>query len=225
MKSLITSAPVLKFYDPNLPIRIRTDSSSEGLGAMIEQNHHDLWFPIAFASRALNHSEKNYAQIERETLSVVFGCEKFHEYVYGREFIIQNDHQPLKTILSKTITECPPRIQRFFLRLQKYDFSFEYSPGKTMVVADALSRAYLKDNEPEIELPDLIHYIQTVINHIPISKKKLQQLQEETAKDAILQKLKFYTREGWPTKKDVDKNIMPFFKHRHDISVCYDLLL
>ena len=55
---------------------------------MIEQEVEEEWHPVAFSSRALNTSEQNYAQIECETLSVDFGCERFHEYVYGRQFII-----------------------------------------------------------------------------------------------------------------------------------------
>ena len=70
---LITSPPCLKFYNPNLPTRLRPDASQDGLGALLEQNHKttdgDQWFPIAYALRALLPYEKNYAQIEKETLS------------------------------------------------------------------------------------------------------------------------------------------------------------
>ena len=78
---------------------------------MIEQEVEEEWHLVAFSYRALNTLEQNYAQIERETLSVVFGCERFHEY----GFIVQNDYKPLKSILSKCIIQCPPRIQHFFL--------------------------------------------------------------------------------------------------------------
>ena len=134
IKKLITSPLCLKDYDPNLPPRLKLDASSEGLGALLEQNHGtadcEQWFPIALTSRALAPYEKNYAQIEKETLSIVFGTERFHEYLNGHHFIVFNDHQPLKSIIKKSITQCPPRIQRFFMKLQKYDFNVEYSPGK-----------------------------------------------------------------------------------------------
>ena len=147
LKTLISTIPVLQYYNPNLPTRLCSDSSRIGLGAMIEQEVEEEWHPIALSSRALNTSEQNYAQIECETLSVVFGCERFHEYVYGRQFIIQNDQGNTivaqKTVQSKrvclkSIIQCPPRIQRFFLRLQKYNFLFEFAPGKTMKVTNAL---------------------------------------------------------------------------------------
>jgi hypothetical protein len=143
LKRLITSPPCLRFFDPNLPSRLKPDASSDGLGALLEQNHGSedspRWYPIAYASRALLPYEKNYAQIEKETLSIVFGTERFHEYLYGHHFTVFNDHQPLKSIFNKSITQCPPRIQRFFMKLQKYEFDLEYSPGKTMVVSLTIS--------------------------------------------------------------------------------------
>ena len=227
LQSLITTVPILQYYDPNLPTRLRTDSSLIGLGAMIEQQLNGEWHPIAFASRSLEKSEQNYASIERETLSVVFGCEKFHEYIYGREFIVQNDHKPLKTIFSRSITSCPPRIQRFFLRLQKYNFVLEYSPGKTMKVADTLSRAYTPEGQSKMEIaePDMTHYVHSVIHNLPISDSMLHRLQSETASDPTLQKLREYTINGWPSKPDVDPSLMPYYQHRDDIVYNYDLLL
>ena len=224
LKRLISSVPVLQFFDPNLPTRIRTDSSSVGLGAMLEQCVKGSWHPIAFASRALDKSEQNYAQIERETLSVVFGCEKFHEYLYGRAFVAQNDHQPLKAVFSKSIVQCPPRTQRFFLRLQKYDFQFEYSPGKTMKVADALSRASL-DGTPEINTDEMAHHVHSIINQLSVSELKLSQLQRETRTDPVLQLLKQYTISGWPSKENIDSAVKPYYAHRHEIVYNYDLLL
>ena len=78
LKDLVTSNTVLKFYNPNLPLRVRSDASSEGLGALLEQKSAGVWHPVAYASRSLNMSERNYAPIEAETLSVVFACERFH---------------------------------------------------------------------------------------------------------------------------------------------------
>ena len=150
IKNLLSSAPVLAFFDPNLPTRLRTDSSVEGLGAMIisliEQLHSDGWRPIGYKSKATTNAQKltlEWTPIERETLSVLFGCEIFHEYLYGRHFTAQNDHQPLKTIFNKSISQCPPRIQSLFLELQKYDFDLEYVPGSKMVVSDTFSSASL----------------------------------------------------------------------------------
>ena len=200
LKCLITTSPCLKFFHPNLPTRLRPDASSEGLGALLEQNHgsenDEKWHPIAYASRALQPFEQRHAQIEKEVLSVVFGTERFHEYLYGRHFTVYNDHQPLKSIFSKSIVDCPPRIQRFFLKLQKYDFNLEYAPGKTMVVSDALSRAYINDNTTEIPEAQLIHQVISTFQLLPISKSRLVQLQQETSLDPVLQQLINYTLHG-----------------------------
>ena len=186
-----------------------------------------MWHPIAFASRSLDKSEQYYASIERETLSVVFGCEQFHEYLYGQEFVVQNDHKPLKTIFSRSITSCLPGVQRFFLCLQTYSFVLEYSSGRTMEVADTLSRAYtpIGENKSEIDEAEMMHYVHSVIQTLPISDAMLQRLQSETAHDTTLQKLKEYTIKGWPPIPDVDPSLTPFYQHRDDIVYNYDLLL
>ena len=231
IKRLITSPPCLKFYDPNLPTRLRPDASQDGLGALLEQNHKttdgDQWFPIAYASRALLPYEKNYAQIEKETLSIVFGVERFHEYLYGRHFTVINDHQPLKSIFNKSITQCPPRIQRFFMKLQKYDFDLEYAPGKTMVVSDALSRAFIDSNSsPELDESDIIHHVHSVIASLPISTARLTQLQNETASDPVLQQLKQFTLTGWPQQtQQIPPAVKPYFAIRGEITYNEGLLL
>ena len=225
LKTLISTTPVLQYYNPNLPTRLRSDSSRIGLGAMIEQEVEEEWHHVAFSSRVLNTSEHYYAQIERETLSVVFGCERFREYVYGRQFIIQNDYKPLKSIFSKSVIQCPPRIQRFFLRPQKYNFLFEFAPGKTMKVTDALSRVYSSDNKPEISTEDIAHYVHSVLSHLPISEARLKQFQQETAKDSTLQVFINYTINGWPSVPDISPDVKCFYSQRHEIVFNHDLLL
>ena len=78
LKSIITSEPVMKYFDPQLPTKVSTDASKSGLRATLEQKHGDKWRPIALASCALTQAEYNYCPIEKETPSVLFGCEKFH---------------------------------------------------------------------------------------------------------------------------------------------------
>eukprot|EP00794_Sanderia_malayensis_P014552 gene14552-16054_t len=229
LKRLVTTSPCLKFFDPNLPTRLKPDASSQGLGALLEQNHgsehEEKWHPIAYASRALQPYETRYAQIEKEVLSVVFGTERFHEYLYGRHFTVYNDHQPLKSIFSKSIIDCPPRIQRFFLKLQKYDFNLEYSPGRTMVVSDALSRTYLDSQTTEIQEPDLIHQINSTFQLLPISKNRLALLQEETASDEVLQQLINFTLHGWPAKHNIPHVVKPYYSIRSEIVYHEGLLL
>ena len=225
LKEMITSPPVLKFYNPNRPIRVRCDASQHGLGALLEQNE-ERWHPVAYASRSCTPTEKAYASIEREALSVVFGCKRFHEYIYGRPFVIFNDHKPLQTIFKKQITECPPRIQRFLYQLQKYDFDLEYSPGKTMVVSDTLSRAPMADQKEEIDPEDMIHHINNIIRDIPISDARMKQLKDETAKDEVIQEVMKLVQEGWPSNaSDVSAHVSPYFTFRDELSILNGVLM
>ena len=134
LKTLITSAPILNVFYPNLPRRLKIDASSEGLGAVLKQNHGSLenpqWHPIGYLSRTLCDYEKLYAQIEEEILSINFGVKHFRKYLHGRKFTIVNDYRPLKLIFSRSMVRCPFRIQKCFLQFQKYDFQLEYAPGK-----------------------------------------------------------------------------------------------
>ena len=149
LKEVLTTAPVLSFYNFSQPIRISVDASSHGLGAVLEQQGKDtIWKPVGFASRTLTPTERKNAHIEKETLAIIFACEKFHQYLYGRSFVVISDHRPLKSIFSKSLTQCPPRIQRFTLRLQKYHFDLDFEPGKRMDVSDVLSvRILMKQSQ------------------------------------------------------------------------------
>ena len=100
-KKQLTSATVLAHYNPQYPLCLAADASSYGLGAVISHVFlNGLERPIAFASRTLTTSERNYSQLEKEALSLVFAVKKFHQYLYGHEFILYTDHKPLTTILS-----------------------------------------------------------------------------------------------------------------------------
>ena len=79
LKVALTNAPVLKFFDPKKQLDIQADASKDGLGACLLQDG----YPIAYTSRELTVSERNYAQIEKELLAIVFAVRKFHQYVYG----------------------------------------------------------------------------------------------------------------------------------------------
>ncbi|CAG2188277.1 unnamed protein product [Mytilus edulis] len=126
IKTLVTSEPVLKYYDPNMELTLQSDASETGLGAAILQENQ----PIAYASRALTDTETRYAQIEKELLSVVFGLQKFHQYTYGRNVYVTSDHKPLESILKKPLHCAPKRLQRMMLQLQKYNIQLVYKPGK-----------------------------------------------------------------------------------------------
>ena len=96
MKELVTSEQVLTHYHPEKPIKLACDASAYGIGAVISHIIEGHEKPIAFASRTLNPAEKkNYAQIDKEALGLIWGIKIFHTCLYGRIFILETDHQPL----------------------------------------------------------------------------------------------------------------------------------
>ena len=88
------------------PVLTQVDASKSGLGAAVIQSN----MPVAYASRAL--TEKRCAQIEKELLAVVFGCNRFRQYIYGQPLTLESDHQPLETIMKKSLDKAPARIAK-----------------------------------------------------------------------------------------------------------------
>ncbi|CAB4010198.1 Hypothetical predicted protein [Paramuricea clavata] len=109
--------PVLKSFDVSKPVTISCDASPTGLRAVLLQDG----YPVAYASRSLTETESRYAQIEKELLAVQFSLDRFHQYVYGKEVIVESDHKPLEMIAKKSLALAPPRLQRLLLRIQKYN--------------------------------------------------------------------------------------------------------
>jgi len=97
LKHIITNSPVLVNFDPKKEISIQCDSSSSGLGCCLMQEEKS----VAFSSRSLTGSEKQYPQIDKEMLSILFSCRKFHNYIYGYRKKIWMDHSPLTSIYKK----------------------------------------------------------------------------------------------------------------------------
>ena len=102
VKDVITASPVLAYFDPEKETRIQVDASKNGLGATLMQDGK----PVAFATKSLTETQN--AQIEKELLAILFGCEKFHEYLYGRKVIVESDHKPLEAITKKPLASAPP---------------------------------------------------------------------------------------------------------------------
>ena len=141
LKKAISSNEVLRYYDSTKPLVVQVDASQRGLGAALLQANG----PITFASKSLTETESRYSNIEREMLGIVFGLERFHQYVYGRHVEVHTDHKPLESIYTKHLFAAPPRLARMLLRIQQYDVSIKYVPGSDVKLADALSRVNLSE--------------------------------------------------------------------------------
>lgn len=213
LKRQLSNSPVLQYYDRNQPIVLSVDSSKNGLGAVILQNGA----PVAYASKSLTETQCNYAQIEKETLAILFGCQRFHQYLFGTRFLVETDHKPLESIFNKSLDKVPLRIQRLLLSLQNYDFSVKYTPGKYLYFADTLSRTGYDDkmfiiNETESNVQI------DMINFFSVSTKRFEEIKIETQKDCELQELLNLIKNGWPdSKKQLKENIKPYWKDRDDL--------
>ena len=143
VKNNLTASPILAHFDPNRETVLSADASSYGLGAVLlqKQTTGELQ-PVTYISRAMTPTERRYAQIEKEALAFTWACERLSDYLVGLQFHIQTDHKPLVPLFSsKHLEELPLRVQRFRMRMMRFQFTIRHVPGKELTIADALSRA------------------------------------------------------------------------------------
>lgn len=191
LKELITHADVLAYFDVNSRTRIVADASPVGLGAVLTQLHGSEWRVIAYASRRLSDVERRYSQTEKEALALVWACERFNMYVFGREFELETDHKPLEYIYSQK-SKTSARVERWVLRLQAYHFKVVYRPGKTNI-ADALSRLNCGFQGNDGEDYDFVHAV--VENSVPCALTPAE-LEKASAEDMELNLIKECVQTG-----------------------------
>ena len=156
LRQVLTTAPILSYFNPKLPTMVAADASEFGIGGVLMQKVESKWKPVAFCSRMLTEVERRWAQIEKECLAAVWSCERLQQFLTGLEFTLQTDHKPLVPLInSKELPLAPARCQRLLMRLLRFSPRAEHVPGKFMVVADSLSRSPVKqqgEREEEEEL-------------------------------------------------------------------------
>ena len=229
VKEALASNTVLKLYDPNRETVVSADASSYGLGAVImqRQDNGDL-NPVAFASRSLTQTESRYAQIEKEALAVTWACECFNMYILGMRFTLETDHKPLIPLLStKPLDEIPLRVQRFRLRLMKYDYNIVHIPGKQLIVADTLSRSPREETDGGDDLEaETTAYVNAILESLPASERRMQEIQLNTEQDPVLQQVMKFVREGWPNYiGDAPWSVQPYWKQRAELTIEKGLLM
>ena len=216
-KDQLTSAEVLTHYDPSLPINMAADASAYGVGAVISHVFPDgAERPIAFASRMLSPSEQNYAQLEKEALSLVFGVKKFNQYLYGRKFTLIIDHKPLTAILGpkKGIPSlAAARLQRWAVLLSAYEYEIKYKSTHDHCNADGLSRLPLKVKytPPDKDI-NIFNICQ--LQALPVT---FQNIQKATRSDRVLSKVLTYVESGWP--EQVPEEIKPYKSRQNEIGI------
>ena len=183
VKQKITETALLIYFDLEKELFLQVDSSKDGLGAVHLQDGK----PIEYTSRALTSTERNWAQIEKTTLAVVFCLERSDQYMHmvERLIVVENDHKPLASILKKPLSQAPKRLQVLILRLYRYDVDFHYIEGSNFLLLALWAEPIL-------------------LSLIPMSEWwwstlwKENQIRESTATDESMQTPLDIIKEGWP---------------------------
>ena len=228
IKQELRTSKLISYYDldPSTPTILQCDASKTGIGAWLRQsdsqgNEHI----VAMASRSLTETESRYSSIERECLAVTYGLEKFEYYLLGRNVTVETDHSPLEQIFKKNINEAPGRLQRLLLRCLRFDVNVQYKPGRSIPVADALSRVChtgathgtgttTKDASSQRN----IHFISTPID--------LTAVKSSTAQDPTMDLLKHTIYNGWPPyRKQCPQELWEFWNFRCDLTLEDGLVL
>ena len=233
LKVDMASDQVLALYDPEKETVVSSDASSFGLGAVLVQKQPSGEMrPVAYASRSMTETERRYAQIEKEALAITWALEHWAEFLIGMRFKVETDHKPLIPLFStKLIDELPVRIQRFRMRLMRFDFAIAHVPGKLLYTADSLSRSPQEGKAQEPKSWDDLHdevecYVNAVLVTLPASDQRLDEIRSELKSDDTLKTVMQYVQNGWPEeKRRVHGPIAKYWSERGNISLHDGLLL
>lgn len=186
IKKAVADTTYLGFFDRKDKTKLIVDASPEGLGAvLIQENKEGQNRIISFASKSLTDLEQKYFQTEREALAIVWGIEKFHLYLLGSKFELITDCKALKFLFKPRSRPCP-RIERWVLRIQSYNYEIKYEPGATNL-ADALSRLSIS-NANNFDKP-ADQYVNQLLEHATPKAVTLTKVIEATKQDEVLQEL------------------------------------
>jgi hypothetical protein len=164
----------------------------------------------------LNAAEKNYSQLEKEALSLIYGVKKFHKYVFGRKFTLITDHKPLTTILGPKTgvpTLAAQRLQRWALILMGHRYDITYRKSGDHSNCDALSR--FPQPELDTDTMESAIYCFSFSDQLPILATDIA---DETRRNPVLARVYEYCLNGWPDTCPDDETL-PYFRCRHESSV------
>ena len=229
VKEVLVSPEVLAHYNPQLPTIVAADASCVGIGAVLMQiQENGKRRPVAYASRSLTDTERRYATIEKEALAATWACEKFSDYVTGLDFLLETDHKPLVPLLSsKELAKMPARIQRFKMRMMRFNPRIQHVSGKQQIIADALSRAPT-GHPSEVDLiliAEVETYADTILTALPATEQRLQQLITAQKVDEMCIRIREYCTTGWPAYMPHLPLLRPYWENRGHFAIVDNILL
>ena len=173
----------------------------------------------------MSPTEQRYAQIEKEALALTWACERFSDYLIGLKFTIETDHKSLIPLFSyKHLDELPLRVQRFRMRAMRFSFSINHVPGKNLAVADALSRAPLREEDPDLQ-DEADAFVRYTIQSLPATKSRLEEIRQKQRQDDVCRLLVKYCRQGWLDQSQLTNATRPFYSVANELSTEKGLLL
>lgn len=222
VKLALSKSEALAHFDPKLPIQLACDASPYGVGAVVSHiTPSGEERPIAFASRTLSKAESNYAQIEREALSIVFGVKKFHQYLYGRKFTLLTDHRPLTSIFGPHTgipSMAASRMQRWALLLSAHQYDIKYRKSDQHQNADGLSRLPLPTKHSECTQADIFYF-----KDVTVSPVTSAQVKKHTRTDPVLSEVVDIVSHG--RGGEMTPKLKPYMVRRNELSVQSGCLL
>ena len=218
MKKEVARAPILTYYNPRKETVLQIDASTKGLGACLLQEQRAVYF----VSKALTEAQQGHVAIEIESLAVAWAMEKFNHFLYASHFILEIYQKPFEAILSKSLNQATPRLQRILIRTFPYNFTVCYIPGVAKQLADCLSR--LGDKKDTIKLPKL--HVYQITQQLSARSDSLHQLRASMQADDELALLKHTTMQGWPSSiKQIPPVLQPYWTFRDELTVEDGLIL
>ena len=171
----------------------------------------------------MSPAEKHCSQLEKEALAIVFTVKQFHQYLYGKPFLLYSDHKPLEHLLNESQhvpTMTTSRIQRWALTLSAYQYSIQYHPGTHMGNADALSRLPLPVSPSQVPIPGDVKVAINLFVHVVTVKHLRQWIQ----KDPILSRVCHLIQAG-KAIDNAEPEMEPYNRRQMELSVVDGCLL
>ncbi|PAA81730.1 hypothetical protein BOX15_Mlig033926g4 [Macrostomum lignano] len=223
LKRALAVYPVIRIFDPRKLTTLTTDASESAVSGILSQDGH----PVLYLSRRLSPAERNYSNIEREALAVVWATQRAKHFLLGKKFLLQCDHQPLEFIFGPS-RELPKvtsaRIMRWAIQLAAFDFDIAYVKGNSIPHVDAMSRMPFESNDDGDSSGDggFIHWTETDL-------LRLEEIRQGTDIDPVLKSIKRRIQKNvWSNCSAAER---PFKAVRYQLTIedgvvcCGDLLV